>query len=41
MKKIISQLSLALLMTLTVACDKKEEKAQEPAKTEVEKNLKL
>ncbi len=37
MKKIISQLSLALLMTLTVACDKKEEKAQEPAKTEVEK----
>lgn len=36
MKKTIGQLSLALLMTLAVSCDKKDEKSQEPVKTETQ-----
>lgn len=37
MKKVIGQLSLALLLALSTACEKKDEKANEPAKEELQK----
>ena len=37
MKKVIGQLSLALLLALSTACEKKDEKAQEPAKEDHQK----
>ena len=37
MKKTTNQLSLALLMILAVACDKKDEKVQEETKKETTK----
>jgi len=37
MKKGIGQLSLALLLALSTACDKKDEKVNEPAKEELQK----
>jgi len=37
MKKVIGQLSLALLLALSTACEKKDEKVNEPAKEELQK----
>ena len=37
MKKVIGQLSLALLLALSTACEKKDEKVNEPAKEEPQK----
>jgi|688.fasta_scaffold97713_1 peptidyl-prolyl cis-trans isomerase C len=37
MKKVIGQLSLALLLALSTACEKKDEKVKEPAKEELQK----
>ena len=36
MKKVIGQLSLALLLALSTACEKKDEKVNEPAKEELQ-----